>query len=181
MKERQWRLGRIVLRYINGLEGSTSQRHRYVQTLTFHASFPPVTTMGVGAVATVNVYDTADESWSTAALTNPLAQLATAATASKVIFAGGSTVGGVVLTSADVYDIATGTWSYEPNALTAGRVPLAGVSTPTKTFFAGGNGAASYATVDIYDDATATWSNTSLPGGARSLIVGVAVGNVVLD
>lgn len=87
---------------------------------------------------TVDVYDAAADTWTTADLTNAVYEGAGAATSTKVIFAGGSVGSGAVLRGADIYDVSSGTWSYQASALSAGRVLLAAAGTPSRAFFAGG-------------------------------------------
>ena len=139
---------------------------------------------------TIDIYDVAKNTWSTAHLSQPRQDLVATTVGTKVLFAGGytdtasssssSSISCVKVESnvVDIYDTATGTLSTAK--LSRARYRLAAATIGNKAIFAGGESDSGYvADVDIYDDATGVWSTASL-SAPRSWLAASAVGTKAL-
>ncbi|MBS1598594.1 MAG: IPT/TIG domain-containing protein [Bacteroidetes bacterium] len=109
--------------------------------------------------------------------------LAAAASAGKIVFAGGLVNGGSFFSkTADIYDVNTGSWT--SHQLTEEKSDLAGAAAGNMILFAGGrnNGASGslYSkTVDIYNALSGTWSSAQL-SEARDFLAGAGAGDKIL-
>ena len=118
---------------------------------------------GFEAFSTVDIYDTATDTWSVAELSDARAGMAHAVLGNKAYFAGGDKGNGVVSDVVDIYDASTDTWTTDN--LSIGRTFYGGGGTfKGKVYFAGGTTADSKTTtqIDIYDPASSTWSTEQL-------------------
>ena len=113
----------------------------------------------------VDIYDASTNSWSTAGRRRRRAELAAAASGTRVYFGGGSTGHYPYYSSAvDIYDTLTGSWLTA--SLSQARDSLAATSLGSKVFFAGGeNLSGASSVVDIYDTSTGSWSTANLSLG----------------
>ena len=127
----------------------------------------------------VDIFDFADNTWSTAELGRRRHGIAAVAAGNKIFFAGGMTTGEAWrLKVVDIYDVDTDTWSLSSLLSTEGD-GLTTAAVGNKVFFTGGyfffyppN------SVDIFDLTTNTWSaaNLSVP---RSFTTAVSANNKV--
>lgn len=130
----------------------------------------------------VDVYDTSNQQWSTAELSEGRYGIAAATLGDKIFFAGGARGDGAfdqLFSTVDIYDDATGTWSVAN--LSQPRGFLAAASVGNKVFFAGGEKDWDYNTsnvVDIFDIATNTWSTTLL-SEARAYTSAISINNKI--
>ena len=110
----------------------------------------------------VDIYDTTNEIWTTATLSQPRMLIGATVVGNKAFFAGGAIDNETATNRVDIYDATTNTWSID--SLSSPRIWVAAATAGTKAIFAGGNDVLSnsYNTVDIYDTATETWSTTTL-------------------
>jgi len=117
--------------------------------------------------------------WTTANLSQARYELAGAAAAGKVVFAGGQNLNGVVFNTVDIYDVATGTWSTD--TLSQARYGLAATACGNKIYFAGGFDMANQVSkvIDIYDAAANTWSVDSL-SQARGYLSAASMSGLVI-
>lgn len=132
--------------------------------------------------ATVDIYDVTTDTWTTAQLSEARGNLAAAATADKIFFAGGGGKGSGFSSTVDIYNVKTDTWTTAQ--LSEARAGLAGAANGNIVVFAGGykgnNGIDSYSkTVDIYDIVQNTWSTAQLSED-RMRLVGAAAGNKII-
>ncbi len=138
---------------------------------------------GSESVSTVDIYDIATNTWSTAQLSAPRSGMAVTTCGNKIFFGGGSYDDGVgfyLRKNVDIYDASTNMWSVD--SLSSARNGLTAASVGNKVFFAGGttpNYSVVYSNiVDIYDLTTNTWSTTTL-SEARGYLSAVAVDNKI--
>ncbi len=129
---------------------------------------------GAGAVDTVDIYDTANSSWSTAALSQARFGLAATTVGSKAIFAGG--FGSDYSDVVDIFDNYTGQWSTD--VLSVPRRFASAATVGNKAIFAGGQQAGGGASnvVDVYDATSGSWSTDTL-SIARVDLAAATVGN----
>lgn len=126
---------------------------------------------------TVDLFDTLNGAWTTAALSTGRANLASASTTTHAFFAGGENGSGYS-DVVDIYEAATGTWTTAQ--LSIARANLGGTACGNKIYFAGGlTGSTVSKRVDIYDITTNTWSIDSLSIARQNVMV-AAVGKYVL-
>ncbi|MBP7166907.1 MAG: T9SS type A sorting domain-containing protein [Bacteroidia bacterium] len=126
---------------------------------------------------TVDLFDTLNGAWTTAALSTGRANLASASTTTHAFFAGGENGNGYS-DVVDIYEAATGTWTTAQ--LSIARANLGGTACGNKIYFAGGlTGSTVSKRVDIYDITTNTWSIDSLSIARQNVMV-AAVGKYVL-
>lgn len=128
-------------------------------------------------LSTVDIYDTATQSWNSTTggvgnLSVPRFAPAAGSAGSKIIFAGGSSFTGLFDT-VDIYDIVTGLWNSTAlgaGSLSIARGSLAGAGAASKIVFGGGNSASGAVnTVDIYDTNTNMWISTATGAGSLSV------------
>lgn len=126
---------------------------------------------------TVDLFDTLNGAWTTAALSTGRANLASASTTTFAFFAGGENGSGYS-DVVDIYEAATGTWTTAQ--LSIARANLGGTACGNKIYFAGGlTGSTVSKRVDIYDLTTNTWSIDSLSIARQNVMV-ASVGKYVL-
>lgn len=126
---------------------------------------------------TVDLFDTLNGAWTTAALSSGRANLASASTATFAFFAGGENGSGYS-DVVDIYEAATGNWTTAQ--LSIARANLGGTACGNKIYFAGGlTGSTVSNRVDIYDITTNTWSIDSLSIARQNVMV-ASVGKYVL-
>ena len=124
---------------------------------------------------TVDIYDTASGSWSTANLSQSKRDgMVVATVGNKIFFAGGGDNDWYDITSrVDIYNTTTNTWSVAE--LSSPRKYMAAATLGNKVFFAGGSfwNMSDYEEgsniVDIYDNTTNTWSVQFLSEGRYDL------------
>ena len=120
-----------------------------------------------GVHATVDIYDFTSNSWSTAELSQARFAMSVASAGSKILFAGGTTVGGIPSTRIDIYDIVSNTWSKaELSQSSSGYVPAAGAGNKAVFDAVMIDNGRTTTTVNIYDAASDSWSTVD-PGGER--------------
>jgi len=102
--------------------------------------------------------------------------MATAATSTKIFFAGGSSGTGGLSSRVDIYDITGQTWSVAE--LSIPRWFLSAIGAGDKVFFAGGYSVGATSRVDIYNLTTQSWSTAEL-SQARAYIKTATIGNKV--
>lgn len=133
--------------------------------ILFAGGVPVPSGPGPNFSSTVNIYDIATNSWSTANLSQARSGITVATVGSKVFFAGGTGVlpsSRVGLTSrVDIYDEAADTWSTMEMPHADGL--LASLASGNKLVIVGGN----YA--DVYDAGSKTWTSKNF-GQPRYLI-----------
>jgi len=123
----------------------------------------------------VDIYDLANQSWSTAELSLARNDMAAVSCENKIFFGGGENGDGTSNVAAvDIYDASSNTWSAA--SLSEPRHDVAGASVGNKVFFAGGGDIS--AKVDIYDISTNNWS-TALLSEARRRPIAVTVNNKI--
>jgi hypothetical protein len=122
---------------------------------------------GSTSSSTVDIYDAATGSWTTARLSEPRYSPSGAGAAGKILIAGGydnvpAGQLGTTSSTVDIYDTESGTWSAAQ--LSAARVGPAAVGLGNKILFAGGVSptTGSSNTVDIYDVPSNTWTTARL-------------------
>jgi N-acetylneuraminic acid mutarotase len=113
----------------------------------------------------VDIFDIANQSWSTAELSVPRSSITAISAGNKIFFAGGyaGELGDLeyYYSTVDIYDVSTNSWSVAN--LSEPRIGMAAATVGNKVYFAGGynNGSCSNK-VDIYDISSGTWSLTAL-------------------
>ena len=130
--------------------------------------------------AVVDIYDTANNTWSATSLSQARYNLAAASAGNQILFAGGEGVQQTNTPSAvvDIYNVDSGTWSTA--ALSQARYELAAASVGSKVLFGGGWASTlPQSRVDIYDSASQSWSTASLSQGREDLAA-ASVGDRVL-
>jgi N-acetylneuraminic acid mutarotase len=131
----------------------------------------------LGVSSRIDIFDLADNTWSTEELSVARYWTAAVAAGNKVFFAGGQTDDGMSVDNVDIYDVSSNTWWLSRLSRQADGLGAATVG--NKVFFAGGNwGIYAVSTVDIYDLATDTWSTASL-SIPRNFITAVSANNKV--
>jgi hypothetical protein len=126
---------------------------------------------------TVDLFDTLNGAWTTAALSTGRGNLASASTTTHAFFAGGENGSGYS-DVVDIYEAATGTWTTAQ--LSIARANLRGTACGNKIYFGGGlTGSTVSNRVDIYDITTNTWSIDSLSIARQNVMV-AAVGKYVI-
>jgi hypothetical protein len=132
--------------------------------------------------ATVDIFDVATQSSSTAALSDSKANVAAITAGNKIFFAGGR-LGGTgnynYFSSVDIYDISTNKWSVAN--LSQPRAYIEPATVGNKVFFAGGEQKWPDPVsdrVDIYDLSTNSWSTSSL-SVQRNGLTAVAANNKI--
>jgi len=89
-----------------------------------------------GEFNTVDIYDNNNNSWSTAALSQPRMEIAATTVDNKIYFAGGR-YGTTMSKVIDIYDAAANTWS--SSSLQLPRTEMASIAAAGKIFFAAGS------------------------------------------
>ncbi|MCO6493065.1 MAG: T9SS type A sorting domain-containing protein [Phaeodactylibacter sp.] len=123
----------------------------------------PTIPVPMTAYDVVDIYDTENNTWTTAQLSVARGGMAHAVAGSKAFFAGGYLGNGEVTDVVDIYDSDTDTWT--TSTLSQARAFYGGgASNGSKVFFAGGilPGDEVSKVVDIYDLDTQNWSVDSL-------------------
>jgi N-acetylneuraminic acid mutarotase len=137
--------------------------------------------------STVDIYDLATQTWSTAKLSEARSHIAAVAADNKVFFAGGGWDDDFLFTLAtvDMYDVTTNTWSVA--LLSELRAYIGAAAVGNKVLFAGGKKhfenvhSSDFKTsdrVDIFDLSSNTWSTATLSEG-RAYIAAVTAENKV--
>jgi len=125
----------------------------------------------------VDIFDISSQNWSTAALSVPRYDIATASVGYKVFFAGGyngDDILGKTYSTVDIYDASNNTWSVESMSRPMGG--RAAVVLENKIFLAGGNQCSGIPCtanfpfiIDIFDPGSNAWSSTQLSEGREGL------------
>jgi len=132
--------------------------------------------------STVDIYDVASNSWSTAQLSIPRWSIAVATCGNKIFFGGGVNTDGLnfcdYYNNVDVYDASNNTWSVI--SLSEGKMSVAATSLGNKVFFGGGyrGGFQESDKVEIYDVTTNQWSYSNLSQGREGMTANVAGGKI---
>lgn len=120
---------------------------------------------------TVDIYDVATNTWTTAQLPQAKMNLVAAAAGNKIVFGGGLEMAPLASKTVDIYDVTTNTWGTA--RLSEERYNFSAAAAGNKIVFAGGTSATTgnSKTVDIYDVVTNTWTTAQLREGRRVLAV----------
>ncbi len=118
----------------------------------------------------------AQGNWSTLHLSQKRIQMGSAASGSKVYFAGGI-IGEFITPKVEIYDISSGVWTTAQ--LSAARSYPAGVAVGNKVLFAGGYALNVSAVVDIFDTLSQNWTTATL-SKPRFSIAAVSYGTKAL-
>ncbi len=110
---------------------------------------------GGNPVSDVDMYDFDTQTWSTAHLSTPRAEMTAVTVRNKILFVGGEVPGSYGTTRMDIYDASVNIWSFSDMPSTVG-IPSYAVA-GNKVFFAGDG------KVDVYDTSTGLWSELDLP------------------
>jgi len=136
-----------------------------------------------GHSSKVDIYDLANQTWSTAELSEARSTIAAIGAGGKIFFAGGEISDGTCATkTVDIYDVSNNKWSTSALSIPGSQVTPAAVG--DKVLFSGGDpgfcGAwARTTTVDIYNHTTNTWSTAPLSDVKRGGHAAVTINNKV--
>ncbi|MGE0141908.1 MAG: Kelch repeat-containing protein [Planctomycetota bacterium] len=137
---------------------------------------------GTAALATVDIYDDASGTWSTAALSQArlLTESAAASMGTRICFVGGQTDATTMSPMIEVYDTSNGTWSTSMMSIARLRPGVTVVG--SYVIIAGGtmNGFLTTDVVDTFDPISGTFGASQQLSIARGDFVGVTVGGRAL-
>lgn len=131
-----------------------------------------------GAIAVLEAYDPATNTWTSKAPMPTARGTAAAGVINGVLYVAGGTVSGSALTTLEAYDPATNTWTSGAPMPTARYGAAADVINGVLYVAGGASGTAALTTLEAYDPATNTWTSrapmpTARAGAAAGVINGV--------